>query len=207
MKRSIVWLAIFICINIFLVSTRHSEDKEKDNYSPDSSDEPESRSYSYSKSEVYSSSNVNGKRRSNYRKNESEVHRSKRKNKPEVVRKYWEKWHRKNGGPIKVWKKAYSNARGERKYLRNKWKRSHLDSRNHKVSDIFTKRISKRLDRRFRKFWKLDWKGWWSKRWKDWSEADKEFERRFRKSKFSKYLRKKRRELEERDYKLDEKNN
>jgi hypothetical protein len=125
-----VLLALFV---IFPATENRSQEKDHQN-EPKADEEPVIRSHSFSKTEVYSSSNRNGKKRTNYSKNESEEHRLKRGNRPAQVRRYWEKWHRKNGGNTKIMKKAYSNVKGEKKILRNRWRKGFLTKNEEKVN-------------------------------------------------------------------------
>ena len=125
-------MMLFLLILIYLlVITKCRLHKEEDKEPKD--DEPVVHSHTYSKSEIYSSSNVNRKKRKHYTKNESEEHRSKRGNRPAKIRRFQERWHKHNNQPTEIKRRAYTNYPGEKKYLKNKWRKTYLPKEKEKV--------------------------------------------------------------------------
>lgn len=120
-----------------LISISFAKTKKGEEDSDSKDDEPVNNSHSYSKSVFYSSSNINGKKRSRYSKRESEEHRNKRGNNPAKIRKFHQKWDKRNDGPLVHQKKAFSNDPEERKYLRNKWRKRLYSEREEKVISFF----------------------------------------------------------------------
>ena len=128
--KNLIILYIFI---LTLLMTNCNKPNENDYPSRPEEEEPNIKSQTYIKSEVYSSSVVNGKRKSNYRKSEREIHRSKKGKNPFRVRKYFENWEKRNGSPTLVKRKAWSNHPEERKFLDNEWRKTNLSPEMERV--------------------------------------------------------------------------
>ncbi len=138
MKKTLILISILI-LYLITFSSSKTHKSEEDDDSRD--DKPVTRSHSYSKSVFYSSSNINGKKRSRYSKSENEEHRTKKGNNPALVRKFNQKWDKRNDGPLVHQRKAYSNHPEERKYLRNRWKKRYYSRREEKVLCLFYSEI------------------------------------------------------------------
>ena len=137
MKKTLILILILMLYLITFSSSKTYKGEEDDS----GDDKPVTRSHSYSKSFSYSSSNINGKKRSRYSKSENEEHRTKRGNNPAVVRKFNQKWDKRNDGPVVHQRKAYSNHPEERRYLRNKWRKRYYSRREEKVLCLFYSEI------------------------------------------------------------------
>jgi hypothetical protein len=149
MKKTLILILILMLYLITFSSSKTYKGEEDDS----GDDKPVTRSHSYSKSFSYSSSNINGKKRSRYSKSENEEHRTKRGNNPAVVRKFNQKWDKRNDGPVVHQRKAYSNHPEERRYLRNKWRKRYYSRREEKVYCLFHVEIYKEFPQKF--FWKI----------------------------------------------------